>query len=72
MTWQVSVSGERCMGSGLCAATRPDAFVLDGVAAEAVRPEVEPDEELLDVADSCPALAIEVRDAAGKEIGPRP
>ena len=72
MTWQVSVSGERCMGSGLCAGTRPDAFVLEGVAAQPVRGEVEPDEELLDVADSCPALAIEVRDESGAEIGPRP
>jgi ferredoxin len=72
MAWKVSVVGDRCMGSGLCAGTRPDEFVLEGVAAEAVHAEVEPDEELLDVADSCPALAIEVRDEAGKEIGPRP
>ena len=72
MTWQVSVSGERCIGSGLCAGTRPDAFVLEGVTAEPVNAQVEPDEELLDVADSCPALAIEVLDEAGQEIGPRP
>jgi ferredoxin len=32
---------------------------------------VEPDEILLDAADSCPAMAITVTDG-GVEIGPRP
>lgn len=72
MSWKVSVSEDRCMASGLCAGTRPDAFVLEGVTAEPVNTEVEPDEDLLDVADSCPAMAIIVHDEQGTEIGPRP
>lgn len=72
MTWKVSVAASQCIGSGLCAGTRPDAFVLEGLTAEPVNSQVEPDEDLLDVADSCPALAITIHDETGEEIGPRP
>jgi ferredoxin len=48
------------MASGLCVATAPDHFVLDGYAATATATEVEPDEEILEAAESCPALAITV------------
>lgn len=48
------------MASGLCVATAPDHFVLDGAAAVPTRAEVDPDENVLDAAESCPALAITV------------
>ncbi|RZS44500.1 ferredoxin [Herbihabitans rhizosphaerae] len=60
------------MASGLCAGTRPDAFALEGSTAEPVEPHPQPDDDLLDVADSCPALAITVLDEDDNEIGPRP
>jgi ferredoxin len=55
----------------MCAALAPELFSLDGAHATAVAGDVEPDELILDAADSCPAMAIIVR--AGDEIvGPRP
>jgi ferredoxin len=71
MSWQVEVDARTCIGSGMCAALAPDRFKLDGEHATALTKDVEPDETLLDVADSCPAMAITVTDG-GNEIGPRP
>ncbi|MCC3649959.1 MULTISPECIES: ferredoxin [Streptomyces] len=71
MTWHIEVDRERCMGSAVCAGTAPDLFTMDADRSRPVRPDVEPDEEVLDVADSCPVMAIEVLDG-GKVIAPRP
>jgi ferredoxin len=71
MSWQVEVDEHTCIGSGMCAALAPEWFSLDGEHATPVATEVEPHETLLDVADSCPAMAISVSDG-GTEIGPRP
>ncbi|MBQ0986438.1 ferredoxin [Streptomyces sp. F63] len=71
MTWHIEVDRERCMGSAVCAGSAPALFTMDADRSRPVRADVEPDEEVLDLADSCPAMAIEVRD--GEElIGPRP
>ncbi|MEU4684949.1 ferredoxin [Streptomyces xinghaiensis] len=71
MTWHIAVDRERCMGSAVCAGTAPGLFTMDADRSRPVRPDVEPDEEVLDVADSCPVMAIEVLDG-GKVIAPRP
>jgi len=71
MTWKVEVDGDACIGSGMCASLLPSAFTLDGAVARAVSDTVEPDETVLDAADSCPAMAITVRDGA-EVVGPRP
>ncbi|MDT9686327.1 ferredoxin [Streptomyces sp. TRM76323] len=71
MTWTVEVDPDLCMGSGMCAALAPDLFRLEGAYAEPVRTEISEDERALDAADSCPALAIVVRDGP-KTVGPRP
>ncbi|RRQ75840.1 cytochrome [Streptomyces griseofuscus] len=72
MSWRLSVDPGQCMGSGMCAGTAPDLFVLDGDHARPVREQIpEGDERALDAADICPMQAITVRDAEGKEIGPR-
>lgn len=60
MTWKIDVSAGRCMASGLCVAAAPDRFVLDGYAATPTATEIEPDDDVLDAAESCPALAISV------------
>lgn len=71
MTWHLEVDRKLCMGSGVCAGTAPGLFVLDGDHARPVRDEAEPAELVLDVADSCPVMAIVVKD--GREVvGPRP
>ncbi|AXB43166.1 ferredoxin [Amycolatopsis albispora] len=71
MTWQVEVSATDCIASGMCAALAPEHFVLEGEHAEPVASEIEPDEIVLDAADSCPVQAILVRDG-DREVGPRP
>ncbi|GAA4437514.1 ferredoxin [Actinokineospora soli] len=68
MTWKIEVSADRCMASGLCVATAPDRFVLDGSAAAPTPAEVDPDENVLDAAESCPALAITVTDEDGRDL----
>ncbi|MET9800262.1 ferredoxin [Streptomyces sp. NPDC006368] len=71
MSWTTRIDQELCMGSGICAALAPDLFRLDGDRAEPVRQEIPADERAVDAADSCPALAIVVRDGH-RTIGPRP
>lgn len=48
------------MASGLCVGIAPDHFTLEGVSAVANSPEVEPDDDVLEAAESCPAMAISV------------
>jgi ferredoxin len=74
MSWHIALDRAACIGSGSCAALLPERFGLDGPAARVRDPEAgEPDETLLDAADSCPAGAITVTDtASGEVVGPRP
>jgi ferredoxin len=71
MSWKVEVDGGTCIGSGMCASLMPEVFELEGATATVIADEVDADETVLDAADSCPAMAIEVKEA-GKVIGPRP
>ncbi|URM92484.1 ferredoxin [Streptomyces sp. MRC013] len=71
MTWTIGVDSGTCMGSGICAALAPDLFRLEDAYAVPVRTEIAEDERALDAADSCPALAIVVRDG-WRTVGPRP
>ncbi|GAA1955302.1 hypothetical protein GCM10009754_26170 [Amycolatopsis minnesotensis] len=70
VSWRVEVDGSTCISSGMCAALAPDKFELGDEHAVALQPEVDEDEEVLDVADSCPAMAITVTDGE-KVVGPR-
>ena len=71
MTWKIEVDPSRCIASGMCVALAPERFSLDGDHAVAITADAEPDDVLLDAADSCPATAITITDN-GTEIGPRP
>ncbi|QFU90870.1 ferredoxin [Amycolatopsis sp. YIM 10] len=71
MTWHIEVSGADCIASGMCAALAPEYFELETEHAEPITSEVEPDEVILDAADSCPVQAILVREGT-REVGPRP
>lgn len=57
------------MASGLCVANAPEYFVLDDMTARATAEEVEPDEAVLDAAESCPALAISVTENGRDLLG---
>ncbi|MER6545740.1 ferredoxin [Streptomyces sp. NPDC001118] len=72
MSWQLHIASDRCIGSGMCAGAAPDLFALDDDHARPVNEHIaENDDRALEAADICPMLAITVRDADGKEIGPR-
>lgn len=67
--WRVEVDQHKCIGSGMCVASAPEQFRLAGRRAESLREDgVDPDEAVLDAAESCPAEAITVRDTAGGEL----
>jgi ferredoxin len=68
--WRVEVDSTKCMGTALCAGSRPDRFRIEGGQSQPVQDEVEPDDELIDVADSCPTEAISIRDVSGKLLAP--
>ncbi|MFD7921976.1 ferredoxin [Streptomyces sp. NPDC059740] len=70
VTWTAEVDGRSCMGSGICAGIAPDLFTLEGVRARPRQGAIEPDERALDAADSCPAMAITVRDGE-RTLAPR-
>ncbi|MFI2236189.1 ferredoxin [Streptomyces chrestomyceticus] len=71
MTWKASIDGHQCMASGMCAGIAPGLFVLDGPHARPLKEEIPEDEDALDAADSCPAMAILIRDG-DTVVGPRP
>ncbi len=71
MTWKAEIDPGRCMASGMCAGIAPDLFVLDEEHARPRHEEVPEEERVLDAADSCPAMAITIRDGT-TTVGPRP
>lgn len=68
--WTLEVDRNACLGTGMCTSIAPDHFRLDGTASP-VEPSVEPDDAVLDAAESCPMEAILVRDADGAVLAPR-
>jgi ferredoxin len=68
--WKIAVNRDICLGSGLCAGTAPRHFRLDDGRSRAIQEDIEPDDIVLDVADTCPAEAITVYDAAGRRLAP--
>jgi ferredoxin len=67
-SWRLSVDSGLCMGTGVCAGTAPRHFTLvDGVSTPLTEV-VEPDDAVVDAAESCPMEAITVREAATKQI----
>jgi len=68
--WKITVNREACLGSGICAATAPRHFRLDDRKSRPIQDDIEPDDIVLDVANTCPAEAITVYDAAGRRLAP--
>ncbi|MFJ5927017.1 ferredoxin [Kitasatospora sp. NPDC092948] len=65
----VTVDQARCIGSGLCARTAPDALTLaaNGRAAP-LGPTATPSDALTEAAEMCPVEAIAVRHATTGEL----
>jgi ferredoxin len=68
--WKVTVNRQACLGSGVCAATAPNHFRLDDGKSRTIQDDIDPDDIVLDVADTCPAEAITVHDATGHRLAP--
>jgi ferredoxin len=69
--WEVTVDQGRCVGSGVCAAVAADHFAVRDRRSQAVRPVIEPDDAVLDAAETCPMEAIMVREAgSGTPLAP--
>jgi ferredoxin len=70
--WKVTVDRDACLGSGVCAGAAPRHFRLDAGRSRPIREDIEPDDIVLDVADTCPAEAITVYDDTGHHLAPDP
>lgn len=70
MGYSVSIDREACISSGNCVADSPNAFDFDDDDIAVVKDGVSelPDDRLMRVARNCPAGAIILRNADGKEI----
>ena len=71
MSWSIAVDDQTCIGSGMCAGVAPDHFeLLDGYSRARSGP-VEPSDDLVEAAESCPVEAILVKDVdTGKVVAP--
>ena len=61
--WRISVDHEVCIGSAVCAGSLPNRFKLVGDRSVPIEPEIEPDDDVLGAAESCPMEAILVVNA---------
>ncbi|MGW1077576.1 ferredoxin [Streptomyces sp. NPDC002537] len=69
--WRVTVDRHLCVGSGLCAATAPDAFRLDEARRSHPTEETTPPSDaVLEAAEGCPVEAITIRGSAGEAVFP--
>ncbi|NUT53774.1 MAG: ferredoxin [Saccharothrix sp.] len=69
--WTVGVDRGSCLGTGMCTSIAPDHFRLDGGTSTPVDAEIEPDDAVIDAAESCPMEAILVRSADGTVLAPQ-
>ena len=69
--WRITVDKGTCIGSAVCVGTAPNRFALNGATSEPIQAEVDPDEDVLGAAESCPMEAIRVVEvASGKVLAP--
>ena len=70
--WRISVDHGLCIGSAVCVGTLPSHFTLDGSHSVPVHEEVEPNDDVIGAADSCPMEAIKVvRVDTGEVLAPQ-
>jgi ferredoxin len=61
--WHVTVDPDRCLGSGVCAATAPGHFQVVAGRSRPTAGLADPADAILAAAESCPVEAITIRDA---------
>ncbi|MGW1678049.1 ferredoxin [Saccharopolyspora sp. NPDC002376] len=71
MSWSIEIDANTCIGSGMCAGVAPDHFELVDGYSSAKKSQVEPADEVVDAAESCPVEAILVKDVeTGQMVAP--
>jgi ferredoxin len=69
--WKISVDRDVCMSSGVCEALAGKWFELTDDGARPLAEELDPDEVVVEAAESCPAEAIRVMNATdGTVVAP--
>jgi ferredoxin len=69
VAYRIEIEKESCQSSGRCAQAAPEAFALDADHLATLLPgRSASDASLLAIARACPALAIRLFDADGREI----
>jgi ferredoxin len=66
--WRITVDRDTCIGSAVCAGTLPDRFRIVNDKSVPVADEIDPDDDVLGAAESCPMEAILVTEAATGEV----
>ncbi|QQQ77672.1 ferredoxin [Saccharothrix sp. 6-C] len=69
--WTIEVDKGACLGTGMCTSIAPDHFRLDGGTATPINSGVDPDDAVIDAAESCPMEAILVRSSDGTVLAPQ-
>jgi ferredoxin len=69
-SWTLTVNHAICQGTGLCAGTAPGRFRLDGGKSRPIEDVIDPDDTVLDVAETCPTEAIAIHDSTGRRLAP--
>jgi ferredoxin len=69
--WRIEVDRDTCLGSGVCVGMAPDHFTLVEGRSSPQAETIDPDDVVIDAADSCPIEAILIRVAdTGKILAP--
>lgn len=66
--WHVTVDRGTCIGSGVCTGTATGHFTLVNERSHPAAEFIDPDDAVLDAAESCPVEAILVRAAESGEV----
>ncbi|WP_433269725.1 ferredoxin [Actinosynnema sp. CS-041913] len=69
--WSLEVDRGTCIGTGVCIGMAPDHFRLEGGTSTPVNESVDPDDVVVDAAESCPMEAILLRDSDGSVLAPQ-
>ncbi|MFH8344263.1 ferredoxin [Streptomyces sp. NPDC018045] len=69
--WRITVDRDVCIGAGVCMGDLPHRFRFVNGQSQPVDAEIDADDEVLAVADSCPREAIQVVEVStGRVIAP--
>jgi ferredoxin len=69
--WQITVDRDVCIGSAVCAGTLPNRFRIVNDKSQPVDEVIDPDDEVIGAAESCPMEAIRVTEMdTGRVLAP--